>query len=124
MGKYIKKVKGDLAEKQAVKLLKKKKYKIIERNFLCKTGEIDIIAWDKEFNELVFVEVRFRSSSLDDAISSITPAKRKRIIRAAKYFLLTHKDYSNCLTRFDIIAVTRSNEMKWIIEHLPQAFTP
>ena len=59
MDKYNKII-GNYGEDIAVKFLQKNKYKIIERNFLCKCGEIDIIAKDK--NILVFVEVKSRTN--------------------------------------------------------------
>ena len=57
---YIRHEIGKLGEELAVGYLQKQNYKIIERNFECRQGEIDIIALDK--NELVFIEVKTRTS--------------------------------------------------------------
>jgi putative endonuclease len=122
MSKYIKKLKGNAAENQACRYLKKQGYRILERNFTCKTGEIDLIAYDKQYKELVFVEVRFRLSSIDDAIASVNYPKQLKIIRAAKYYLLLKPEFADSFTRFDLIAISSDQNKKWIIKHIPDAF--
>ncbi|MDP8221592.1 MAG: YraN family protein [Candidatus Stygibacter frigidus] len=122
MSKYIKKIKGAKGEKTALRYLKKLGYKIIERNFLCKTGEIDIIAYDHKNEELLFVEVRFRQSGIDDAIASINYNKQLRIIKAARYYLLINPEYSESFTRFDVIALSHDPQNKWEIKHILDAF--
>jgi len=122
MNKNIKKTKGDKGEKIALRYLKKLSYKIIERNFLCKTGEIDLIAYDVQNKELVFIEVRYRESGIDDAIASINYTKQLKIIRAARYYLLINPKYFESFTRFDVIALSHDPKNKWIIKHIPDAF--
>ncbi|MDP8323419.1 MAG: YraN family protein [Candidatus Stygibacter australis] len=122
MNKNIKKTKGDKGEKTALRFLKKLGYKIIERNFLCKTGEIDLIAYDLQNRELVFIEVRYRKTGIDDAIASINYTKQLKIIRAARYYLLINPEYSDTFTRFDVIALSHDPKNKWIIKHIPDAF--
>jgi len=122
MNKYIKKTKGDKGEKTALRYLKKLGYKVIERNFLCKTGEIDIIAHDPKNDELVFIEVRYRQSGIDDAIASINYKKQLKIIKAARYYLLINPEYSELFTRFDVIALSHDPQNKWEIKHIPDAF--
>ena len=122
MNKNIKKTKGDKGEKTALRFLKKLGYKIIERNFLCKTGEIDLIAYDLQNRELVFIEVRYRESGIDDAIASINYTKQLKIIRAARYYLLINPKYFESFTRFDVIALSHDPKNKWIIKHIPDAF--
>lgn len=95
---------GDIGEDLAVKLLKKKGYKIIERNFLVKTGEIDIIAKKGEY--VVFVEVRLRKrGGLVTAAETVDLRKQKRIISAAKVYMLEN-DLFNSPVRFDVVAIT------------------
>ena len=53
---------GKLGESKAVEFLKEKGYKIIEKNYLKRTGEIDIIAFDPEYKEYVFTEVKKRTN--------------------------------------------------------------
>ena len=122
MNKNIKKTKGDKGEKIALRYLKKLGYKIIERNFLCKTGEIDLIAYDLQNRELVFIEVRYRKTGIDDAIASINYTKQLKIIRAARYYLLINPKYFESFTRFDVIALSHDPKNKWIIKHIPDAF--
>ena len=95
---------GSRGEDEAVEYLKKRGYTITERNFRTKGGEVDIIARVKD--TLVFVEVKARSSARygfpEDAVG---PAKRHRIARAARRYLLLHPVSQNTYIRFDIIAL-------------------
>lgn len=122
MNKYIKKTKGDMGEKIALRYLKKQGYKILEHNFLCKTGEIDLIAFDPQNKELVFIEVRYRETGIDDAIASINYNKQLKIIRAARYYLLINPEYSESFTRFDVIALSHDPAHEWVIKHITDAF--
>lgn len=117
-----KKDRGNYAEKMACRYLKKHSYKIIKRNFACNTGEIDIIAYDKISSELVFIEVRYRKEGLESAICSVNYPKRKRIMRASRYFLMLNDKYSEEFLRYDIIAASHDENNKFIIEHIPDAF--
>ncbi len=77
---------GDLGEKLARDFLKKKGYRIIETNFRCRRGEIDIIARHKDF--LVFVEVRSkRNLEWGTPEESITAGKKRRVKTAAFQYL-------------------------------------
>ncbi|MCF7912566.1 MAG: YraN family protein [Candidatus Cloacimonetes bacterium] len=122
MNKYLKKEKGNKAENQACRYLKKHGYKVLERNFSCKSGEIDLIAYDKQHKELVFVEVRFRLSGIDDAIASINYPKQLKITRAAQYYLLLNPRFADSFTRFDVIAISLDQKKKWLIKLIPDAF--
>ncbi len=77
---------------------------ILERNYSCKFGEIDLIAQEAE--ALVFVEVKFRNhpdSGLPE--EAVTPAKQRKICRTADYYCLTHGIMENTACRFDVIAI-------------------
>ena len=64
--------------------------------------------------ELVFVEVRYRSNpNFGDGLESITPAKVKRIIRAAEMFLLQYPKYQNWNCRFDVVSINGENTLIW-----------
>ena len=95
---------GASAEADAAQLLVEAGYTIVERNFRCKAGELDIIARDG--GVLVFVEVRSRSD--DDhgaAVEMIRRTKQRRVARVATYYLATAEPaFEEC--RFDIVAVT------------------
>lgn len=103
--------KGKQAEQQAALYLQQQGLHILQRNYLCKGGEIDIIAQDK--NTLIFVEVRSRASTLfGSAAETITRQKQKRIILAARHYLvkLRTKEASPC--RFDAILID-GHRLKW-----------
>lgn len=83
---------------------------LVERNFRCKGGEIDLIMRDGD--GLVFVEVRRRASrSHGGAAASVTPAKQKRMIRAAQFYLLRYRRLPRC--RFDVVAID-GQELSWL----------
>jgi len=83
---YLRHVLGKEGEDEAVKYLEKKGYRIIERNFLCRQGEIDIIALDKEY--IVFVEIKTRTNTEYGLPSeSVTEKKIKHMKKAIQYYL-------------------------------------
>ncbi len=114
---YLKHVLGKHGEDLACKYLDNNNYKIIQRNFRCKQGEIDIIALDK--NYIVFVEIKSRTSNKYGLPSeSVTQRKMKHIIKAATYFLyMNHLENVN--TRIDVIEVYVKNGT-YNINHLKQ----
>jgi len=94
---------GEYAERRAVKYLKRRGYEILMRNFRVRGGEIDIVALKGK--HLVFVEVRARAEGgMVDAAESVTPKKRRRVVRAAKAYLARHpKALESFTIRFDVI---------------------
>ena len=95
---------GAAAEREAAQLLASAGYEIVERNFRCKAGELDIVARDGDV--LVFVEVRSRSDGdHGDAVEMIRRGKQCRVVRVARYYLATAAPvFDRC--RFDIVAIT------------------
>ena len=95
---------GASAEASAVQLLVDTGYQIIERNFRCKLGELDIVARDGPV--LAFVEVRSRSDDEHgSAVEMIGPGKQRRVARVAAYYLATHApELDEC--RFDVVGIT------------------
>ena len=94
---------GKMGEDIAANYLTKNNYKIIERNFRCKQGEIDIIAKDKD--EYVFIEVKTRSNlCYGKPREAVNSFKKKRIYKTAKYYLYK-KHLENEYIRFDVIEV-------------------
>ncbi|ACM93030.1 conserved hypothetical protein [Nautilia profundicola AmH] len=86
--------KGNIAEEKACEYLKQKGYKIVERNFYTKFGEIDIIA----FKDDVFHFIEVKSGTTFEPIFNITPSKLKRIIRSAEYFIKQNRiDSAFCI---------------------------
>jgi len=112
---------GNKGEKLAVKFLKRKGYKITQRNYKCKLGEIDIIA--KHDRIVVFVEVKTRQTQEFGAPQyAVTAAKRGQISRVALFYIREKKMVDQSC-RFDVIAITFPSESrKPRIEHIENAF--
>ena len=106
---------GILAEGAAEIFLRAKGYKILERRYKTKVGEVDIVAMDDDV--LVFVEVKARPT-LDDALFSITPKMKTRISDAAMSFLAEYPKYTSCAMRFDVMAV----KLPFTIRHMENAW--
>ncbi|MXS85928.1 YraN family protein [Nitrosomonas sp. HPC101] len=105
--------KGSAAEQRAATFLQQQKLILLEKNYRCRFGEIDLIM--QEGDTLVFVEVRMRSSDrFGGAAASITPAKQLRLTRAARHYLARQDDDLPC--RFDAVLIsgTRENDIEWI----------
>jgi putative endonuclease len=103
MGKRTaKQVEGQAGEDQALVYLERNGLSLVERNFRCKGGEIDLIM--RERGALVFVEVRKRAvSGYGGAAASVTPRKQRRLIIAAQVYLQRYKMPPAC--RFDVVAI-------------------
>ena len=101
---------GILGEKLAKDFLKNKGYHVIETNFRCPQGEIDIVARDKDC--LVFIEVRTKKSlSFGTPEESITPAKMERLRAIAEHYRQTH-DNLPPQWRIDVVAVELDRKNK------------
>lgn len=106
-------------------LEKKKKMKLLRKNYCIKGGEIDLVLLDKKI--LVFCEVKTRSylsKDLGSAQSAITKEKQKRIKRAAKVFLAREcEDVNFTDYRFDAVEIYIPEDPKKVfVRHTPQAF--
>ena len=101
---------GILGEKLAGEFLQKRGYRILETNFRCHEGEVDIIARDGEY--LAFVEVRAKKNlAFGHPEESITPAKMKRLIATAYNYLEMHDSLYD-LWRIDVVAIELDNQGK------------
>ncbi|WP_342115541.1 YraN family protein [Pseudoduganella sp. OTU4001] len=101
---------GQAGEERALAYLQQQGLKLVERNFLCKVGELDLIMRDGAY--LVFVEVRERNNPrFGGAAASISPAKQRRIVRAAQFYLLRCKPLPPC--RIDIVAID-GERINWL----------
>jgi len=117
----FKKQKGKIGENVACKYLEENNYHIIDRNFRCKQGEIDIIACDRTKNELVFFEIKLRSSLKYGMPSeAVLEEKQNRILKTAKYYEYKNK-IKNTPIRFDVIEVFLLNS-HFKINHIKDAF--
>ncbi len=96
---------GHWAEDQAVAHIQQQGFTIVTRNFLCRGGEVDIIA--TQGNHLVFVEVKYRRhNAMGGAISAITSKKQKRLLLAANIFLQQQPRFHNYACRFDFVGIS------------------
>jgi putative endonuclease len=113
---------GAAGERIAEQLLRVKGYSILELNWRCKSGELDIIA--EIDNILVIVEVRTRKrlGSYGTAKESVTPRKQQQVRETAQYYLHRSRKYDQSI-RFDVITVNLSQEMaESQVEHIQGAF--
>jgi putative endonuclease len=93
---------------------------IVERNFRVRGGEIDIVA--RKGDVIVFVEVRSREvPGFGTPEESVTPAKRRRIVGAARHYLSTVPPSSWREARFDVIAIEGEGNAA-VLRHYPAAF--
>ena len=94
---------GQAGEDLACAHLEQRGMRVVERNFRCRGGEIDVIARDRD--TVVFVEVKERTgSSHGTAIEAVTPLKRHRLLRAARLYA-AHHGLSESPLRFDVVAI-------------------
>lgn len=118
---YLKQTNGKIGEDIACRYLKMNSYMIFERNFRCRQGEIDIICYDSNSDELVFIEVKTRSNAkYGRPCDAVSKFKKNHIIYTAKYYNYKN-DISNVSMRFDIIEVFISNSC-YKINHIKNAF--
>ncbi len=89
-------------------------YTILERNWRCDQGELDIVARHRD--ELVLVEVRSRADDLEAALVSISSRKQKRLAALAEAYLAAH-DLDDIAVRIDVAVVNRRTEAVEVIEY-------
>lgn len=107
---------GTDKEELAAAFLESRGLRILEHNFRCRQGEIDLIARDGEY--LVFVEVKYRKSrEFGDAAGAVGPAKQKTICRVADFYRLSRGLGEGTSVRYDVVAI-QGEEVRWI----PNAF--
>ena len=105
---------GKLAEEIARELLEANQLKLLNKNYHCRYGEIDLIMLDGK--TLVFVEVRFRKSeNYGGALESINYKKQEKIRTTALHYL--QKNNSKLNARFDVVTLSSlddKNKINWI----------
>jgi len=106
---------GRAGEDRAARVLRSAGLALIERNYRCKLGEIDLVARDG--TTLVFVEVRTRTrADRGSALETVGPAKQRRIARVASHYLAMRRPSCRAI-RFDVIGITVDD-----IVHVKDAF--
>lgn len=120
MFKLITRNLGQLGEKIALETLVSGGYKVLERNFRCKIGEIDIIAKDQD--ALVFIEVRSKSDSVHGVPQeTVNRKKQQKIRRTAEYYLLKNR-LQDIYCRFDVVGILWQGNKEPHIEIIKDAF--
>ena len=112
---------GNKGEEDASLYLIKKGIQIVERNFRCRIGEIDIIGFIDEYVVFVEVKSRKRSSLKIDPLISLTKVKRHRLRKLGEYYR-TQKHLLHKQPRFDAVGITYQDENRFSIEHIENAF--
>lgn len=116
-----KKALGQWGESRAAAYLRRHGYKIIGTNYACRGGEIDIIAWKREF--VVFVEVKLRKNAeFAQAREFVTRAKQERIMLTAELWLAAND--CELQPRFDVIEIYAPDgpDGRIDIRHIEDAF--
>lgn len=113
---------GELGEEVATNFLITGGYRILERNFRCKGGEVDVIARDPDDKSLVFIEVKARRGlSYGVPQLAVTPFKQRQISKAALTWLSKNRLHDTN-ARFDVIAILLHTDGQHAIEHIKNAF--
>jgi putative endonuclease len=113
---------GNQGEEIAVGYLTGRGYRILERNFRCKGGEVDIIARDPVDKSLIFIEVKARRGLTYGLPQlAVTPFKQRQISKAALTWLSQNRLHDTN-ARFDVIAILLHTDAAHNIEHIINAF--
>ena len=116
---------GEWGEDLALQYLMNKGYRLLNKNYRSREGEIDLIVLTPTSHNpelLVFVEVKTRSNSVfGDPIEAVSEKKISRLKKAADYFLHQNAAYAELPCRFDVLGIEYNGET-FGIEHLEDAF--
>ena len=121
---------GILNEDAACHYIEAQNFRIVARNFQCKSGEIDIIATNESEKLISFIEVKYRKSEYNGHLygynsdSSISFTKKRKIIKTAEFFLQKYQSYQEYFGRFDAILIHSKGESQKEIQYIKNAFTP
>jgi putative endonuclease len=110
---------GKEGERLAERYLQKKGYKLVERNYRCSAGELDLIVLDRRV--IVFVEVKTRSGhGFGTPFEAVEFRKQRKMIQAAQFFL-AQKGLQQRDARFDVVGISWSGREP-VLEHIENAF--
>lgn len=113
---------GMAGEELVCRWLQRRGYSILERNFRARRGEIDIVA--QQGSTIVFVEVKTRTGAVNgQGMLAVGPVKRRRLVKAAQAWLVSHPFAAGMVCRFDVVEVElRAGEA--LLRHIKEAFEP
>jgi putative endonuclease len=115
----LKQLFGKRGEELAERYLRKKGYRVVERNYRCALGEVDLIVLDRRV--IVFVEVKTRSGDgFGTPLEAVERRKQRKMIRAAQFFLSTKRLHRR-EARFDVVGISWPGREP-VIEHIENAF--
>ena len=104
-------------ERVAEKHLRKQGLISVDKNYLCKLGEIDLIMRERDC--LVFIEVKYRNpNSWVRAAETVTASKQKKLIMTAQHYLMQHPNEKNSNCRFDVVSIEgsrRNPRIEWFV---------
>ncbi len=114
---------GEEGEREAESFLTARNLALVMRNYRCRSGEIDLVMTglgEDDVETLIFVEVRLRGAGAHvSGLDSIDEIKQRRLISAARHFLMEYPQWAEHPCRFDVIALDPSrNRLVWV----PSAF--
>ena len=113
ISQLLRAARGESADAAAEAHLHRAGLSTLARNWRAKGGELDLVMRDGE--RLVFMEVRARSSAhYGGAAASVTATKQRRLISAAKQFLMRHPEHAECEMRFDVLSFEPQGRMDWL----------
>lgn len=103
---------GKAAEDKACRFLQQHGLTLVEKNYRCRLGEIDLIM--QQGTEVIFVEVKFRSDNMHGRASEfVTPSKRKKLISAIQHYLHAKNINPSTLAhRLDLVAI-QGSQVEW-----------
>jgi putative endonuclease len=109
---------GTYGERVAARYLGEEGLEVLERNWRCRHGEIDLVAHDRKRDELVFVEVKTRrGTGYGHPAEAVTPVKLARLRRLAGVWLETHDARAKGI-RIDVVAILLRPAGRPQVEHL------
>ncbi|MBD3670907.1 MAG: YraN family protein [Gammaproteobacteria bacterium] len=106
---------GRQAESLACRYLEKQGLDLIEKNYSCRLGEVDLIMQDGE--SLVFIEVKYRNNDLyGHASEAVGRRKQAKVIKTALHYLQTHHRYREWPMRFDVVTIEgeAGKDIQWL----------
>ena len=115
----VKRMKGDIGEEYTRKRLVRKFYKILDTNYSCRFGEIDIIARKGEY--ICFVEVKTRSiNAVERPVTAVDGNKQRRILTTAQHYLTSNP--TELQPRFDVAEVITKDDKVTDFNYIENAF--
>lgn len=110
---------GQAGERDAETYLAARKLRLIERNYRCRSGEIDLVMLDPNPDDgdvLTFVEVRLRGRGARvSGLDSVDEHKQRRLISAARHYLMDHPEWAHHPCRFDVVALAPdTDQLVWV----------